>query len=126
MYEVGVARTFEGAHQLEESPSADEDHEHNYRVEAVIRGEVLGEQGMLLDLDDLGAALDACTRELESAQLESLPAFEGQNTTVEVVAQHVWDHVRELIGPPLHLESLRVTVLESADAWAAVDQVLSS
>ena len=47
MYEVGVARSFHAAHQLEESPSAGEHHEHDYRVDAIVRGDVLEANGML-------------------------------------------------------------------------------
>lgn len=124
MYEVGVARSFHAAHQLEDSPSSGDQHEHSYRVETVVRGDVLEANGMLLDLDVLGDALAACLGELESAELESLAAFEDANTTVETVADHIWTHVRELIDPPPQLASLRVTVHESADAWASVDQAL--
>jgi 6-pyruvoyltetrahydropterin/6-carboxytetrahydropterin synthase len=126
MYEVGVARSFHAAHQLEESSSAGEEHEHDYRVEAVVRGSVLEDNGMLLDLDSLGAALGTCLGELESVELESLATFEHENTTVEIVAHHIWNHVRELLDPPPQLKSLRVTVHESADAWATVDQPLEA
>jgi 6-pyruvoyltetrahydropterin/6-carboxytetrahydropterin synthase len=124
MYEVGVARSFHAAHQLEESPSAGDQHEHDYRVEAIVRGDVLEANGMLLDLDALGAALGECLGELESVELESLETFDHEDTTVENVAQHIWNHVRELIDPAPQLTSLRVTVRESADAWASVDQSL--
>jgi 6-pyruvoyltetrahydropterin/6-carboxytetrahydropterin synthase len=124
MYEAGVARSFHAAHQLEESPSADDHHEHDYRVEAVVRGDVLEANGMLLDLDVLGAAVEECLEELESVELESLETFEHENTTVENVADHVWSHVRQLINPPPQLTSMRMTVHESGDAWATVDRPL--
>ncbi len=125
MYEVGVARSFHAAHQLEESPSAGDHHEHDYRVEVVVRGAALDANGMLLDLDALGAAVDGCLAELESVELESLETFEQESTTVENVAEHIWNHVRDLINAPPQLISMRVTVHESADAWASVDQPLS-
>jgi 6-pyruvoyltetrahydropterin/6-carboxytetrahydropterin synthase len=124
MYEVGVARSFHAAHQLEESPSAGDHHEHDYRVEAIVRGDVLEANGMLLDLDALGAAVDECLQELESVELESLETFEHEDTTVENVADHVWSHVRKLIDPPAQLTSMRLTVHESGDAWATVDRPL--
>lgn len=124
MYEVGVARSFHAAHQLEESASAGDHHEHDYRVEAIIRGDALGPNGMLLDLDALGAAVDDCLGELESVELGSLETFEHEETTVENVADHIWSHVRTLIDPPSGLLSLRVTVHESPEAWASVDREL--
>jgi 6-pyruvoyltetrahydropterin/6-carboxytetrahydropterin synthase len=122
MYEVGVARSFHAAHQLGESSSAGDHHEHDYRVEATVRGDVLQPNGMLLDLDALGAAVARCLGELESVELGSLETFEHEETTVENVAEHIWNHIRELIDPQPHLTSMRVTVHESADAWASVDQ----
>ena len=124
MYEIGVARSFHAAHQLEDSPSAGDHHEHEYRVEAVVRGDVLEANGMLLDLDALGAAVDDCLHELESVELESLETFEHESTTVENVAEHIWNHVRRLLDPPLQLRSMRMTVHEAADAWASVDKPL--
>ena len=125
MYEVGVARSFHAAHQLDESPSAGDHHEHDYRVETVVRGSALDANGMLLDIDALGAAVGGCLAELESVELESLETFEPESTTVENVAEHIWNHVRDLIGAAPQLTSMRVTVHESADAWATVDQPLT-
>jgi 6-pyruvoyltetrahydropterin/6-carboxytetrahydropterin synthase len=124
MYEVGVARHFHAAHQLDASESAGDQHEHDYRVEAIVRGDVLEDNGMLLDLDALADALGTCLADLESVELESLATFEHENTTVEVVAHHIWEHIRALIDRQTQLESLRVTVHESADAWASVDRAL--
>lgn len=127
MFEVGVARTFHALHQLEEDVgSSPHEHEHDYRVEVVVRGEPLPESGMLLDLDLLGAALVECLNELDSTDLDSLAQFAGENTTVEVVAEHIWQHVKEGIDPSSPLHSLRVTVYESADAWASVDRALGA
>ena len=125
MYEVGVARSFHAAHQLDESASASDHHEHDYRVEALVRGDALDANGMLLDLDALGAAVDGCLGELESVELGSLEAFGQEETTVENVAEHIWNHVRALIDRQPQLTSMRVTVHESADAWASVDKPLT-
>ena len=123
MFEVGVARTFHALHQLEaEDPAASHEHSHDYRAEVVARGERLDENSMLVDLDLLGAALSECLAELDSVDLGSLAAFAGQNTTVETVAEHIWTHVRERLGDASALAGLRVTVFESADAWASVDR----
>lgn len=124
MYEVGVARAFHAAHQLEASVSAGDHHEHDYRVEATVRGDALDANGMLLDLDALGAAVAECLAELESMELESLETFGQEETTVENVAEHIWNHVRGLIDAAPQLTSMRVTVHESADAWASVDKPL--
>lgn len=123
MFEVGVARSFHALHQLEaEDPAASHEHSHDYRAEVVARGEQLDQDAMLVDLDALGAALSACLAELDAADLGTLAAFDGQETTVETVAEHIWSHVRELLAAPPGVLGLRVTVYESADAWASVDR----
>jgi 6-pyruvoyltetrahydropterin/6-carboxytetrahydropterin synthase len=123
MFEVGVARTFHALHQLEaEDPAAGHEHSHDYRAEVVARGEQLDQNAMLIDIDALGAALAGCLAELDAADLDTLAAFEGQATTVETVAEHVWTHVREVLATPPAVVGLRVTVYESADAWASVDR----
>ena len=125
MFEVGVARTFHALHQLKaEDPAASHEHSHDYRAEVVARGEQLDQNAMLLDLDALGAALSACLAELDAADLGTLAAFEGRETTVETVADHIWSHVRDLLAAPSALFGLRVTVYESADAWASVDRLV--
>jgi 6-pyruvoyltetrahydropterin/6-carboxytetrahydropterin synthase len=123
MFEVGVARTFHALHQLEaEDPGASHAHSHDYRAEVVARGERLDDDAMLVDLDLLGAALTECLAELDTVDLGSLAAFAGKNTTVETVAEHIWIHVRERLADASGIAGLRVTVFESADAWASVDR----
>jgi 6-pyruvoyl-tetrahydropterin synthase len=123
MFEVGVGRTFHALHQLEaEEPAASDEHSHDYRAEVVARGERLDGDAMLVDLDLLGAALSECLAELDSVDLDSLDVFAGRNTTVETVAEHIWTHVRDRLAGVPALTAMRVTVYESADAWAAVDR----
>jgi len=123
MFEVGVARTFHALHQLEtEDPGPGHEHGHDYRAEVVARGERLDENAMLVDIDLLGAALSECLAELDSMDLGSLPAFAGRTTTVETVAEHIWTHVGGRLARSPALAGLRVTVHESADAWASVDR----
>jgi 6-pyruvoyltetrahydropterin/6-carboxytetrahydropterin synthase len=127
MFEVGVARAFAALHQLEgDSEEAGHEHGHDYRAEVVVRGDRLADNGMLLDLDVLGAAVTACLTELDSVDLDELPAFAGQETTVERVGEHIWDHVAEQLGQPNGVISMRVTVYESDEAWASVDRSLEA
>jgi 6-pyruvoyltetrahydropterin/6-carboxytetrahydropterin synthase len=133
MFEVGVGRTFHALHQLEPDAPAGEhevghehEHSHDYRAEVVARGEGLDENAMLVDIDALGAALTECLTELDSSDLDTLPAFAGRSTTVETVAEHIWTHVRDRLALGRALVGLRVTVYESADAWASVDRPFGS
>ena len=127
MFEVGVARTFHALHQLEaDDPAASHEHGHDYRAEVVARGERLDADAMLVDIDLVGAALSECLAELDAADLDNLAAFAGRSTTVETVAEHIWTHVRDGLARASALAGLRVTVYESADAWASVDRPLGA
>jgi 6-pyruvoyltetrahydropterin/6-carboxytetrahydropterin synthase len=123
MFEVGVARTFHALHQLEAAdPAETHEHSHDYRAEVVARGARLDDDAMLVDLDLLGEAVSECLAELDAADLGSLEAFAGRNTTVETVAEHIWAHVGDRVARASAVTGLRVTVYESADAWASVDR----
>lgn len=125
MFEVGVAGSFDALHRLQgEVEGAGHDHSHDYRVEVVVRGDALTPDGMLLDLDRLNAALSECLAELDSADLDQLPSFAGVNTTVEMVARHIWERVRDRLPAGHGLGALRVTLFETADAWASIDRPL--
>lgn len=127
MFEVGVAAGFEAVHRLEdEATPGEHQHDHAYRVEVSVRGDGLDDNGMLLDIDRLSAALSACLADLASADLDALPAFRGQPTTVEILADHIWGHVRQELATPSGLRTLRVTVFESPDAWASVDKAIEA
>jgi 6-pyruvoyltetrahydropterin/6-carboxytetrahydropterin synthase len=127
MFEVGVASSFEAVHALGDEGTAEADrHDHEYRVEVAVRGERLSDEGMLLDLDRLSAALSDCLAELASTDLDELPAFAGLPTTVEHVAAHIWAHVRDGLDAQPGLGAMRVTVYESLDAWASVDRPLGA
>jgi 6-pyruvoyltetrahydropterin/6-carboxytetrahydropterin synthase len=126
MFEVGVARTFHALHQLEvDDPAEAHEHSHDYRAEVVARGERLDENAMLVDLDLLSAAVSECLAELDSTDLGSVAALAGRNTTVETVAEYIWTRIRERVADGSGLAGLRVTLYESADAWASVDRPLS-
>ena len=126
MIEIGVAGRFEAAHRLEgDFGPATRRHGHTYRVEVVARGEELQADGTLLDVGRLQSALQACLRELHLSDLDDVGAFAGRNTTAEVVADHVWRHVAEAVPGDGRVRTLRVTLLESSDVWAAVDRPLN-
>jgi 6-pyruvoyl-tetrahydropterin synthase len=122
MVEVGVARAFRARHRLVLPDGTIHEDAHDYRVEVVVRGPRIPASGMLLDLDVLGTAVAACLAELDGADLDRLAQFAGRPTTVETVADHIWDHVRAGIAGIGPVVSLRVTTFEAADAWATIDR----
>ncbi len=130
MFEVGVSAGFSATHRLRgDFGAATQPHTHAYRVEAVVRGPALGPDGTLLDVQALRRLLDGALAPLAGRDLDTVPAFQGQNTTAEVVARHLFEALRaELLrlGGPVtgRLASLRVTVWESSEVRASYDAPL--
>ncbi len=124
MYEVYVAAAFEAAHRLEgDFGPATRTHGHTYRLEAVVRGEGLAQDGTLLDIGELRGAVDGVAASLHYRDLDEVPGLAGKNTTAEVVAGFCWDE----ISPSLQgrgLASLTVRVWESPQVYAAREEAL--
>ncbi len=124
MYEVYVAAGFEAAHRLVgDFGPATRLHGHTYRLEVVVRGARLREDGTLYDIGLLRGAVDELAATLHYRDLGEVPGLAGVNTTAEALARHCW----ERLAPPLRgagLDSLVVRVWESPEVYAAREDPL--
>jgi 6-pyruvoyltetrahydropterin/6-carboxytetrahydropterin synthase len=125
MYEIYVASQFEAAHRLvgDFGPAA-RTHGHTYRMEAILRGERLKEDGTLYDIGRLRTAVEELAASLHYRDLNDVPDLAGVNTTAEVVARYCWDR----LAPPLRgqgLDSLTVRIWESPQVYAACEDPLA-
>ena len=119
MYEVYVAASFEAAHRLVgDFGPATRLHGHTYRLEVVVCGGRLREDGTLYDIGLLRPAVEDLAASLHYRDLGDVPGLAGVNTTAEEVASYCW----ERLAPPLRgggLDSLVVRVWESPEVYAA-------
>jgi 6-pyruvoyltetrahydropterin/6-carboxytetrahydropterin synthase len=119
MYEVYVAARFEAAHRLVGNfGPASRMHGHTYRMEAILRGLRLQDDGTLYDIGELKQAVDDLAASLDYRNLEEVPGLAEVNTTAEAVADYCW----ERLAAPLRglgLDSLVVRIWESPDVYAA-------
>ena len=124
MYEVYVAASFEAAHRLVgDFGPASRMHGHTYRIEVIVRGLHLGDDGTLYDIGRLGQAVNDLAASLDYRDLNEVPGLSRVNTTAEAVADYCW----ERLAPPLRgreLDSLVVRIWESGDAYAAREDEL--
>lgn len=124
MYEIYVASQFEAAHRLREGfGPASRLHGHTYRLEALVRGEGLAEDGTLYDVGELRGAVEGLASELHMRDLDEVDGLAGTNTTAERVADHCW----ERLAPGLSgndLSTLAVRVWESGQVYAAREDAL--
>ena len=126
MYEVGVVEQFEAAHRLRgDFGPATRTHGHTYRVELVLRGPRLRDDGTLCDLGQVGNALRQAVGDLHYQDLDALPALRGRNTTAEIVAEHLLERVAAALALD-GLDSIAVRLWESPAAFAGVERSLTS
>ena len=125
MYEVYVAAQFEAAHRLVgDFGPATRPHGHTYRMEVIVRGQRLEEDGTLYDIGELGPAVQELAGSLHYRDLNDVPGLAGVNTTAEVVAGYCWDR----LAPPLRgqgLDALVVRIWESPQVYAAREDSLA-
>ncbi len=125
MYEVYVAAQFEAAHRLVgDFGPATRTHGHTYRMEVLVRGESLSDDGTLYDIGELRSAVEDLASSLHYRDLDDVPGLAGVNTTAEAVAGYCW----EKLATPLRdrgLDSLTVRVWESPQVYAAREDGLT-
>lgn len=126
MYEIYVASQFEAAHRLTgDFGPATRLHGHTYRLEALVRGTRLADDGTLYDIGALRGAVDALASALHCRDLDEVEGLAGSNTTAEAVAGYCW----ERLAPDLNgngLATLVVRIWESPQVYAAREDGLEA
>jgi 6-pyruvoyltetrahydropterin/6-carboxytetrahydropterin synthase len=125
MYEVYVATRFEAAHRLvgDFGPAA-RTHGHTYRMEVIVRGQHLADDGTLYDIGELGQAVEELAGSMHYRDLKEVPGLAEVNTTAEAVASYCWETLAGLLRGQ-GLDSLTVRIWESPDAYAAREDELA-
>jgi 6-pyruvoyltetrahydropterin/6-carboxytetrahydropterin synthase len=119
MYEVYVAARFEAAHRLVgDFGPASRMHGHTYRMEAILRGQRLQDDGTLYDIGELRQAVDDLATSLDYRDLNEVPGLADVNTTAEALADYCWERLAASLRDQ-GLDSLLVRIWESPDVYAA-------
>jgi 6-pyruvoyltetrahydropterin/6-carboxytetrahydropterin synthase len=125
MYEIYVAARFEAAHRLVgDFGPATRTHGHTYRMEVIVRGRHLGDDGTLCDIGELGQAVEGLAGSMHYMDLNEVSGLAEVNTTAEAVASYCWDKLAEALRGQ-GLDSLTVRIWESPDAYAAREDALA-
>ena len=125
-FEIGVTDEFEAAHALTgDFGPATRLHGHTYKVEVRLTAGDIDATGTFFDLGRLRSELRGVLETLHYRNLNELPDFSGINTTAEALARYV---ARKLCGviQEARLESLKVTVWESASSFASYKESFES
>ena len=129
MFSVTVRRSIMLAHSLkgEIFGPAQGVHGATFVVEARFFRAGLTQDGIVCDIGAASRALETALAPLNYAFLDEKAEFQGQNTTTEWIAKHVWDSLAAEIhggGLGAGLTRLQVTLRETPDAWADYDAPL--
>ena len=102
-------------------------HGATFVVDVEFRSQELDEHGIVIDIGRASEALRRILAELNYRNLDDDPAFQGRNTTTEVLARTIFDRVvaargrGELGTSASSVESIRVTLHESHVASASFE-----
>jgi 6-pyruvoyltetrahydropterin/6-carboxytetrahydropterin synthase len=108
-YEIRVKDRYSAVHRLKlPDGSLEPLHGHDWRVEAVFRGQKLDGLEMLIDFEIASAVLRDVLADLRRANLNMLPAFADHNPTAEVVARLIYNRLRDRLGSTAPLAAVYV------------------
>jgi 6-pyruvoyl-tetrahydropterin synthase len=105
-------------------------HGATFVVDATFRRPELDADGIVVDIGLATQELSAAVGDLNYRNLDEEPAFQGMNTTTEVLARFIADRLAERVHAGAFGESARglagitVTLHESHVAWAAYEAKL--
>jgi 6-pyruvoyltetrahydropterin/6-carboxytetrahydropterin synthase len=117
VYEVGTGTNVRAFHIMPgmEGPEG-QLHDHDYRLDVVVRRQDLDDRGMVCDLDALDAALRRAAEEVADRDLDRIRPPEAEAVTVEVFSRWLFT----ALAPTVAAEGggdLQVRVWESPVAF---------
>ena len=119
MFRLTVVDSFASAHQLRGyNGQCERLHGHNWRVEVVVEGEELNDQGLLLDFKVIKGALSSILQGMDHRFLNELPYFQERNPTSENLAFFIFKEMEEALKTYPGARTKEVTVWESEKARA--------
>jgi len=125
MYTVGVSDHIMIAHSLrgETFGPAQRLHGATYEVKVEVMASALDDDGIVIDIGLLRTVLRETLAPLDYQNLDVVPALAGENTTTEFLCRWIHGTLGDRLGPRQEAR-LRVTLVESPNAWAAYEDVL--
>lgn len=117
MFRIVVFDYFSSAHQLKGyQGQCEEVHGHNWKVEVEIAGERLDEIGLLVDFREVKKIMKNILDGLDHKMLNQVPPFDRMNPSSELIAQHIYNRMKDQLTGEQKVYS--VTVWESENSRA--------
>lgn len=98
MYEIKTQAFFSAAHHLLNYDGVCENqHGHNWMVEAYVRGDNLNNSNILIDYKVLKKELNEVLNKLDHKDINELPDFKGESPSSEMIAYFIYKELKERI-----------------------------
>ena len=96
MYELKAQMYFAGAHHLlNYNGKCENQHGHNWLVEAYVKGNNLDKSNILVDYKVIKSELKEVLDYMDHKDINELPEFKNQSPSSEFIAKYIYDKLKE-------------------------------
>lgn len=96
MYELKTQMYFAGAHHLlNYDGKCENQHGHNWLVEAYVKGDKLDKSNILIDYKVIKSELKEVLEYLDHKDINELPEFKNVSPSSEILAKYIYDKLKE-------------------------------
>lgn len=117
MFKLKLVSHFSAAHSLRDyQGKCENNHGHNWKVEAELESDRLNNQGMVMDFSELRDRMEGVLESLDHKCLNEIKPFDELNPTTENIAKEIYGRLSE--GLPEGVKVAAVTAYETEGAGA--------
>ncbi|MDD3237253.1 MAG: 6-carboxytetrahydropterin synthase QueD [Candidatus Gastranaerophilales bacterium] len=115
MYELKVESSFSAAHHLlNYDGECENQHGHNWKVEAYISGDELNKSNLLIDFKILKKELNSILDILDHTDINELPQFKNSSPSSEIISKFIYVELKKIIP-----QVSKVSVWETQNSCAS-------
>ncbi len=115
MFELKAQLNFSAAHHLlNYDGKCENQHGHNWLVEAYVKGDTLDKSNILVDYKVIKKVLKEVTDYLDHKDINELPEFKGISPSSEILCQYIYTKMKERIP-----QTSKVSVWETPTSCAS-------
>ncbi len=109
MYSVCVSTVFNAVHAVTICGIDETPHDHEWKVDVVIAGDTLSDDGLLIDFIEIEKYLADIIEPLLESNLNQNDVLNGDNPSAERVALYFYDKLSQHIQGTVRVQSVTIT-----------------
>ncbi len=115
MFEIKVESSFSAAHHLlNYEGECENQHGHNWKVEAFVQGEVLDKSNLLIDFKILKKELNKVLDILDHTDINELADFKNVSPSSEIISKYIYKELKKSIP-----QVTKISVWETVNSCAS-------